>query len=788
MPERPLPTDKEVRALIHDRRNWGRWGKDDQLGAINLITPAKRATAARLVRTGRSVSLSRPFPKEPGPNNALPAQHYMRTLARGKGGFAADYYGIFYHGIASTHIDALCHTWDEEAMWNGRDPKKEITFDGATFGNGRGGLALYAVRAAEAERLFLLQGEANEHLGGALGAVQSAAGPLLIAGAPGWSDGASRTGRVLLIDLAGSIRSQTSGEDDREGYGAAVAGAGDVDGDGEADVLVGSQDPRPGGTTAGRVTVRRQDGSLLLRRDGTGGERLGGAVARAGDLDGDGFGDFLAAASGFLPSPTCGLEPPAGSAAGRVYVLRGGSTPVTAGGSLGAVLRTLTDGEAGAFFGASLALLSDLDGDGTRELAVSAPLSAQRGRNNAGRIDVFRGANGERLWSLGGHQAGDRLGHSLDATPDQDLDGAGDLLAGSHRREGEVVLFSLGDGDRSGERDACEPCAVPADLALDGEAAFTLTRVARRRCFRLEAPPGASFRLRVLAAAEGDSAVLFLRWGAPPESTLFDQSTTGGPAESPGLLIRSAPPVPAYIVVQAGKLRSRAASFRLEAEAIEGPTLFTMTPSRTSAGGGGEFFAAVNGAALPPVIDLALRPAAGGEPRHALDTLRVSPFRAAARFDLSGAAPGAYDLVAFTGQVEAAVLPRAFELTGGPGRHAYRVALRGPRLYRNNSRGRVTLRLENLGDTPLKPPLFELAGLERTSFGFPRGRGEFAERLQGLARSPLTPDGSLPPGGRIDIPVWFRRQADCAPESDDCALESRPLPLRASSGCPHRVG
>ncbi len=90
--------------------------------------------ATRVVRNGRSVSLSRPFPKEPGPNNAYPAQHYMRTVPRGKGGFAADYYGIFYHGIASTHIDALCHTWDEGGMWNGRDPKKEVTFEGATFG------------------------------------------------------------------------------------------------------------------------------------------------------------------------------------------------------------------------------------------------------------------------------------------------------------------------------------------------------------------------------------------------------------------------------------------------------------------------------------------------------------------------------------------------------------------------------------------------------------------------------------------------------------------------------
>ena len=135
MPERPLPTAEEVRSYIRDRRNWGRWGKDDQVGAINLITPAKRVAAARLVRTGRSVSLSRPFPKEPGPNNSLPAHHSMKTLSRGNGGFAADYYGIFYHGVASTHIDALCHTGDEEAMWNGRDPKKEITFEGATFGS-----------------------------------------------------------------------------------------------------------------------------------------------------------------------------------------------------------------------------------------------------------------------------------------------------------------------------------------------------------------------------------------------------------------------------------------------------------------------------------------------------------------------------------------------------------------------------------------------------------------------------------------------------------------------------
>ena len=134
MAERTLPKREEVLSLIRDRSNWGRWGKDDQVGAINLITPQKRVASTRLVTKGRSVSLSREFPKEPGPGNAYPAQHYMRTLPRGTGGFAADYYGVFYHGVQSTHIDALCHTWDERGMWNGRDPKKEIGFDGATWG------------------------------------------------------------------------------------------------------------------------------------------------------------------------------------------------------------------------------------------------------------------------------------------------------------------------------------------------------------------------------------------------------------------------------------------------------------------------------------------------------------------------------------------------------------------------------------------------------------------------------------------------------------------------------
>jgi hypothetical protein len=129
-----VPTKAEVDAYLHERRNWGRWGQDDQVGAVNLVTAQKRLQAASLVKSGRVVSLSREFPKAPAPNNANPAQHFMRMGARGSGGAATDYYGIAYHGQATTHLDALCHVWDEQGMWNGRQPSEVIGFDGAHWG------------------------------------------------------------------------------------------------------------------------------------------------------------------------------------------------------------------------------------------------------------------------------------------------------------------------------------------------------------------------------------------------------------------------------------------------------------------------------------------------------------------------------------------------------------------------------------------------------------------------------------------------------------------------------
>ena len=133
--ERRIPTKEEVLSYLKDDRNWGRWGDDDQLGAVNMITADKRIEAAGLVKSGQAISLSRDFPVIPAPNNPTPAHHYMKKVYRSPtAGFSADYYGISYHGTATTHLDALCHVWDENGMWNGRNPDEEITMDGAQWG------------------------------------------------------------------------------------------------------------------------------------------------------------------------------------------------------------------------------------------------------------------------------------------------------------------------------------------------------------------------------------------------------------------------------------------------------------------------------------------------------------------------------------------------------------------------------------------------------------------------------------------------------------------------------
>jgi kynurenine formamidase len=107
-------------------KRWGRWGPDDERGALNLLTPERVVHAAGLVRSGRTVSCAHDLETEPSVENATPAQHMMLMAgdspeASGVPGYAqsTDYLGTACHGMGVSHIDALCHVFVEGLMYNG---------------------------------------------------------------------------------------------------------------------------------------------------------------------------------------------------------------------------------------------------------------------------------------------------------------------------------------------------------------------------------------------------------------------------------------------------------------------------------------------------------------------------------------------------------------------------------------------------------------------------------------------------------------------------------------------
>ena len=100
--------------------NWNRWGKQDQMGTVNLITPAKRKSAAALVKEGYSVSLSGNADTEKAVDNPFPFRHEMVSTGTGPNPmWGMDTYTTRYHNPSLTHLDALSHMFYKGKMYNG---------------------------------------------------------------------------------------------------------------------------------------------------------------------------------------------------------------------------------------------------------------------------------------------------------------------------------------------------------------------------------------------------------------------------------------------------------------------------------------------------------------------------------------------------------------------------------------------------------------------------------------------------------------------------------------------
>jgi kynurenine formamidase len=116
-------TAAEFESWKKDLSNWGRWGKDDQIGALNLITPAKRKEAAALVKDGVSVSLAGDADTVKAVDNPFPYEHEMLAIGN-------DRISVRYHGIAHCHLDSLAHINEDGVFYNGYKPDADAVLKG----------------------------------------------------------------------------------------------------------------------------------------------------------------------------------------------------------------------------------------------------------------------------------------------------------------------------------------------------------------------------------------------------------------------------------------------------------------------------------------------------------------------------------------------------------------------------------------------------------------------------------------------------------------------------------
>ncbi|MFP6824996.1 MAG: cyclase family protein [Pseudohongiellaceae bacterium] len=125
-PESRDLTQADIERMMEELSNWGRWGADDQLGAANLITAAKRLEAIATVTEGITVSLEHPLLTETAPDVPQPFQRRLLAIPElteepAFFGGVSDNYSISYHGYSHSHIDSLCHILYKGKMYNGKD-------------------------------------------------------------------------------------------------------------------------------------------------------------------------------------------------------------------------------------------------------------------------------------------------------------------------------------------------------------------------------------------------------------------------------------------------------------------------------------------------------------------------------------------------------------------------------------------------------------------------------------------------------------------------------------------
>jgi hypothetical protein len=299
---------------------------------------------------------------------------------------------------------------------------------------------------ADEGRAFVYQGSAaglsfttswadgSNQLGGEFGTSVATAGDVngdgfsdVVVGAPHYDNGQTDEGRAFVYHGSAGGLSPTAnwtGESDEAvaTFGFSVSTAGDVNGDGFSDLVVGA--PLYGGTDAGRIFVYHGSSTGLQNvaaytRNGASGSELGYSVGAAGDMNGDGFSDVIVGAPRHISS-------------GRAFIFKGYygglgfyNPPLTLSGS------TVALG-----FGSSVGTAGDVNADGFSDVIVGDPDfdNGPTSSHDDGKVYVFHGADVPSIspaWVLLGTQVGARLGTSVGTAGDVNGDGYSDVIVGA---------------------------------------------------------------------------------------------------------------------------------------------------------------------------------------------------------------------------------------------------------------------------------------------------------------------------------------------------------------------